>query len=66
MGVCCPHAATPLGRLEEGGRKNVTHKGNPKLGQGRIQKEGGEEQLQIKGSLARDYQPCKRQEQGPA
>lgn len=61
----CPHAADPLGRLKEGGGKNVTHGSNPKLGQGHILEAGGEEQLQIKGSLARDYQPSKREEQGP-
>lgn len=31
-----PHAAILLGELEEGGRKNVTHVGNPKLGQGHM------------------------------
>lgn len=38
----CPCAATLLGRLEEGGGKNVTHGSNLKLGQGHMLEAGGD------------------------
>ena len=38
----CPCAAAPLGRLEEGGGRNVTYESSPTLGWGHMLEAGGE------------------------